>query len=148
PKATMRWSEKGYAFGIVCRARLKLLGWPWYMDIPFTNLSSIPGGYQRVRFLYLTWKIGIMRFEPATEDEIDLARRNPKAVLPGSPLMRPAPWCWGSLGTNQMGKAKVNGVSRPLKKPKRGKRLGPISPKLVLDSDVGKDEEVRSDGED
>lgn len=115
------------------------------MEIPFANLSSIPGGYPRLYFLFLTWKIGMMHFELATDEEVDLARRNPKAVLPGAPLMRPAPWCWGSLGTNQMGKAKTSGVSLPLKKPKRGKRMGPITPKVVLDSDVDVDDEVPSD---
>lgn len=141
----MRWTEKGYAFGIVCRARLKLLGWPWYLNIPFANLSSIPGGNERIRFLYMMWNIGVLRFEAATDDDVDLARRNPKAVLPGSPLTRPAPLCWGSLGTNQMGRAKPNGVALPLKRRKRGKRTGPISPKLVLDSDIDPEDEVHSD---
>ncbi|RDX44162.1 hypothetical protein OH76DRAFT_1360023 [Lentinus brumalis] len=143
----MRWTRKGYAFGVVCRGRHKLVGWPWYANIPFTNLSSIPGGQPTIRCLLLAWKLGILRFEPATEDEIDLARRNPDAVLPGAPPLQPAPFCWGSLGTNQMRKAKKNGVSLPLKKPLRGKRVGPISPKLVLDSDMGEDEEVCSDND-
>ena len=80
----MRYSKKGYALGVVVRCGHRLLSWPTYANIPFANLSAIPGGQPAIRFLLALWRVGILRFEPAADEYIDLARRNADAVMPGT----------------------------------------------------------------
>ncbi|KAI0747518.1 hypothetical protein C8Q74DRAFT_1311973 [Fomes fomentarius] len=82
-RARMRYSDDGYALGIVKRRRLKLLGWPWHLNIPFGNLSHIGGGQTSLAYLLALLNAGLLRFEPATDEEVELAGRNWTAVLPG-----------------------------------------------------------------
>ncbi|KAM5541960.1 hypothetical protein V8D89_004285, partial [Ganoderma adspersum] len=136
PTARMHWSKKGYAFGVVVRGRHHLRSWPTYANIPFADPSAIPGGQPTIRFLIALWDVGILRFEPATAEEIDLARRNPDAVLPGTPPAIPAPFCWGPFGRNDIGLGRLRPKTNPLGLPLRRPKNGPKTPKLLLDSDV------------
>ncbi len=108
-----------------------------YANIPFADPSAIPGG---MRFLLALWDVGILRFEPATAEEIDLARRNPDTVLPGTPPALPAPFCWGPFGRNDIGLGRLRPKTNPLGLPLRRPKTGPKTPKLLLDSDVDDDE--------
>lgn len=155
PKAIMHWTEKTYAHSIVVRRKHVVAGWPWYANIPFANPSDIPGGQGTLRFLLALWKVGILRFEQATAEQIDLARRNSRAVMPGAPVMRPPPFCWGPFGTNQIKKRRGKGRFYPRDNPRGSKprraRDGPKSAKLVLDESEGERDESEviseSDGE-
>ncbi len=147
PRARMRYSDDGYALGIVKRRRLKLLGWPWYLDIPFGNLSHIGGGQTSLAFLLALFNAGVLRFEPATDEEVELAGRNWTAVLPGSPPMRPPPFCWRKMGRNDMGQTRERPVTNPLGLPLRRERNGPKSAKLILDDDISETEKISSDVE-
>ncbi|PIL37670.1 hypothetical protein GSI_01364 [Ganoderma sinense ZZ0214-1] len=140
PKASMHWTKNGYAFGVVVRGGHHLRSWPTYANIPFADPSNIPGGQPTIRFLLALWDVGILRFEPATADDIDLARRNPAAVLPGTPPVRPAPFCWGPFGRNDIGLGRLRPKTNPLGLPLRRPKNGPKTAKLVLDSDVDDDE--------
>ncbi|KAI0747520.1 hypothetical protein C8Q74DRAFT_1311999 [Fomes fomentarius] len=75
-RARMRYSDDGYALGIVKRRRLKLLGWPWHLNIPFGNLSHIGGGQTSLAYLLALFDAGLLRFEPATDEKVELAGRN------------------------------------------------------------------------
>ncbi|KAI0706781.1 hypothetical protein C8T65DRAFT_651995 [Cerioporus squamosus] len=141
----MHWSMKTYALGIVYRGRHQLAGWPWYFNVPFGNLSDIPGGQQTLYSILITLNVGILRFEPVDDDFADLAKRNPKAVLPGAPVTRPAPWCWGPLGTDQIGTSTKNACFNSRGEPRRRVKDGPKTPKIVPDLDVEEDTEVESD---
>ncbi|OJT06315.1 hypothetical protein TRAPUB_2833 [Trametes pubescens] len=149
----MKYAPHGYATSIVIGRGLKLVGWPNGPEdaIPFGDPSDIPGGQPVIGRLLALWKSGELHFEPASEEERMLARRDPKAVLPGKPLERPAPRCWGPCGRNDMKKARkprpvVNANGRVIHQ--RRKRLGPITPKIVLgESDLDENDEVRSSGE-
>lgn len=140
----MRWTRKGYAFSVVHRGGQELRGWPRNAGIPFTNLSNIPGGQAPLRLLLAMWDTGILRFEDASDEERELAKRNPSAVFPGEPPALPAaPLCWGPFGTDQIGKQTGRGRYRhthnppPLVRlPIRRVKRGPKTPKLILDSDV------------
>ena len=145
----MGWSKKAYAFGVVVRSGHHLRSWPTYANIPFADPSAIPGGQPTMRFLLALWDVGILRFEPATAEEIDLARRNPDAVLPGAPPALPAPFCWGPFGRNDIGLGRPRPKTNPLGLPLRRPKNGPKTPKLLLDSDVEDDEisETESHGE-
>ncbi|KAM5542055.1 hypothetical protein V8D89_004365 [Ganoderma adspersum] len=147
PKAKMGWSKKAYAFGVVVRARHHLRSWPTYANIPFADPSAIPGGQPTIRFLLALWDVGILRFEPATAEDIDLARRNPDAVLPGIPPVLPAPFCWGPFGRNDIGLGRLRPKTNPLGLPLRHPKNGPKTAKLLLDSDVEDDEIVETEAE-
>ncbi|KAI1782369.1 hypothetical protein LXA43DRAFT_1051502 [Ganoderma leucocontextum] len=147
PKAKMGWSEKGYALGVVVRCKQNLLGWPWYANIPFANPSDIVGGQPVLCFLLSLWHAGILRFETASDEDIDLARRNARAVLPGAPPTRPPPFCWGPFGRNDIGLGRLRPVTNPLGLPLRHPRNGPKTPKLILDSDVEDSDVVDSESE-
>ncbi len=142
----MHWTVKTYGFGIVHRGRCQLAGWPWYLNIPFGNLSDVPGGQESMHILLLLLNLGVLRFESVDDDFADLAKRNPIAVLPGAPVTRPPPWCWGPFGTNQMGTSTNNACFNSRGEPRRRAKEGPKTPKLVLDSDI-EDTEVRSDAD-
>ncbi|KAM5532949.1 hypothetical protein V8D89_013417 [Ganoderma adspersum] len=88
-RARMRWSAKGYARHIVIRAEKILTGWPTYAGVPFGNLSDVPGGQPVMELLLSLWTSGMLRFEEASEDDVDLAVSDPTAVLPGAPLATP-----------------------------------------------------------
>ncbi|KAM5532944.1 hypothetical protein V8D89_013410 [Ganoderma adspersum] len=88
-RARMRWSAKGYARHVVIRGGKVLKGWPTYVDVRFGNLSDVPGGQPVMELLLSLWTSGMLRFEEASEEEIDLAVWNPTAVLPGAPLATP-----------------------------------------------------------
>ncbi len=85
----MRWSAKGYARHVVIRAGKVLRGWPTHAGVPFGNLSNVPGGQPVMDLLLALWTSGMLRFEDASEDEVDLAVWNPTAVLPGVLLDTP-----------------------------------------------------------
>lgn len=140
----MRWHQKGYALGIVHRGRYELKGWPWYFNIPFGNLSNVPGGQESMRSLLIVLNVGVLRFEPVDDDFADLVKRNPKAVLPGTPITRPAPWCFGPFGTDQIGTSTKNACFNSRGEPRRRVKDGPKTPKYVLDSDIEEDTEVES----
>lgn len=148
PKASMKWAPVHYALGVVYRGRYRLVGWPKKEGVPFGNLSSIPGGEPVMEFLLSLWLDGTMYFAPADDDYRDLAKRNPKAVLPADPPPRKAPKCWGSCGRNDIGKGRARPVTNPEGKPLRRKKDGPKTPKICLDSDVEDSDEVESDVED
>nr|VWO95418.1 F-box and WD domain protein [Ganoderma boninense] len=147
PKAKMGWSKKAYAFGVVVRGGHHLRSWPTYANIPFADPSAIPGGQPAIRFLLALWDVGILRFEPATTEERDLARRNPDAVLPGIPPMLRAPFCWGPFGRNDIGLGRLRPKTNPLSLPLRHPKNGPKTPKLVLDSDADDDEISETEAE-
>nr|VWP02316.1 DEP domain-containing protein [Ganoderma boninense] len=88
-RARMRWSTKGYARHVVIRGGKILKGWPTQAGVPFGNLSDVPGGQPVMELLLALWTSGILRFEDASEDDVDLAVWNPTAVLPGTPLATP-----------------------------------------------------------
>ncbi|PIL24499.1 hypothetical protein GSI_14254 [Ganoderma sinense ZZ0214-1] len=83
-RARMRWSAKGYARNVVIRGGKVLKGWPMYAGVRFGNLSDVPGGQPEL--LLSLWTSGMLRFEDASEDDVDLAVSDPVAVLPGTPL--------------------------------------------------------------
>lgn len=150
----MRYAPHGYATSIVIGRGLKLAGWPNGPEdgIPFGDPSDIPGGQPVIGRLLELWKSGELHFEPSSEEERMLARRDPKAVLPGEPLERPAPRCWGHCGRNDMKKARK---PRPLVDTngnmirRRRKKLGPTTPKIVFgESDIDENDEVWSGEED
>ncbi|KAI1783617.1 hypothetical protein LXA43DRAFT_1102335 [Ganoderma leucocontextum] len=141
PNAKMRWSKKGYALGVVVRGGHHLRSWPTYANIPFADPSAIPGGQPTMRFLLALWDVGILRFEPATAEDIDLACRNPDAVLPGTPPALRAPFCWGPFGRNDIGLGRLRPKTNPLGLSLRHPKNGPKTPKLLLDSD-GEDDEI------
>ena len=141
----MHWSMKTYALGVVHHGRHQLAGWPWYLNIPFGNLSDIPGGQQSLGTLLMLLNLGVLRFEPIDEDFADLAKRNPKAVLPGEPVTRPTPWGLGYFGTNQMGTSTKNACFNSRGQPRRRVKDGPKTPKYVVESEVEEDTEVESD---
>ncbi|KAI1782085.1 hypothetical protein LXA43DRAFT_1069337 [Ganoderma leucocontextum] len=145
--ANMGWSEKRYALAVVVRCGQNLVGWPWYANIPFANPSDLVGGQPVLRFLIALWNAGILRFEPATDEDIDLARRNARAVLPGAPPTRRAPFCWGPFGRNDIGLSRFRPVTNPLGLPLRHPRDGPKTPKLILDSDIEEEDVVDSESE-
>ncbi|PIL33140.1 hypothetical protein GSI_04589 [Ganoderma sinense ZZ0214-1] len=146
-KAKMGWSKKAYALGVVVRGGHHLRSWPTYANIPFADPSAIPGGQPTMRFLLALWDAGILRFEPATPEEIDLARRNPDAVCPGIPPVRPAPFCWGPFGRNDIGLGRHRPKTNPLGLPLRHPKNGPKTAKLVLDSDAEDDEISEAEAE-
>ena len=132
----MKYSVRGYA-GLVRRSEYVLKGWPRNHDIPFGNLSHVPGGEPIIGYLLALWKAGTLRFEPATEEDTDTARRNPRDILPGEPLPLRMPACWGPFGRNDMGKTRDA--------TKKKQRQGPLTQKLILDEPIGDEDEVESD---
>ncbi len=94
--ANLSYSEKLYAKNTVIRDGWKLCGWP--KKIPFKDFNSIRGGNAALRTLLRRWRKGVLRFERATLEDIEAARRDPSAVRPGAakkkarpPLATPAP---------------------------------------------------------
>ncbi|EIW51340.1 uncharacterized protein TRAVEDRAFT_54648 [Trametes versicolor FP-101664 SS1] len=78
-----------------------------------------------------------MYFERADEAFIDLAKRNPKAVMPGKPPSR-----------DDIGKARgrpASGINPKTGRPYRRRKDGPKTPKMILDSDIDSEDEVESD---
>ncbi len=143
-RATMKWTPKGYAKGVVLRRRRKLSVWPVWADIPFANLSDIPGGEPIIEYLLNLWTTGMMRFVEATETDVDLAKRRYMDVCPGVPLKLPQPRCWGPFTRNDLGKARRRPVTNPMGLPLKRKRVGAITPKLVLD-EIDETDEVLSE---
>ncbi|PIL34694.1 hypothetical protein GSI_03474 [Ganoderma sinense ZZ0214-1] len=87
----MRWSAKGCAWNIIIRGGKILKGCPTYAGVRFGNLSDVPGGQPVMELLLSLWTSGMLRFEDASEDDVDLAVSNPTAILPGAPLTTPQP---------------------------------------------------------
>ncbi|OSC96196.1 hypothetical protein PYCCODRAFT_1441201 [Trametes coccinea BRFM310] len=150
----MHWTPHGYARSIVFGRGQWLEGWPNDPDgenIPFGDLSSIPGGQPIISRLLDLWKMGKLYFRPATDEEKRLAWRNPEAVLPGRPVERPEPRSLGPYGRNDIGRPRsqpkiFDANGKPVGR--RWKRLGAITPKLCLqDEIVDPEEELLSDDE-
>lgn len=153
PVADMKWTGVYYANGVVIRGGQRLVGWPndEKESIPFGNLSDIPGGQPVIERLLELWEDGTIHFETADAAHIDLARRNPKAVLPGKPPPLPKPRAWGPYGRNDIGKRRRPPVvSAGVQGRKRRRRDGAITPKLILGegSDIDETEEIDSDFDD
>ncbi|OSD00678.1 hypothetical protein PYCCODRAFT_1346777, partial [Trametes coccinea BRFM310] len=107
PKTVMHWTPHGYARSIVHGRGQCLDGWPndpKGENIPFGDPSSIPGGRRIISRLLDLWKLGILHFRPATDEERRLAWRNPRAVLPGKPTKRPLHRSLGPFGRNDIGR--------------------------------------------
>ncbi|KAI0684142.1 hypothetical protein C8T65DRAFT_748961 [Cerioporus squamosus] len=148
-KARMGWSVIGYSRAVVVRGRLRLVGWPVWADIPFGDLSAIPGGEPVMEFLTELWNRGELRFEDADAAHIDLARRKPVDVLPGQPVELPAPRCWGPYPRNDLKLARFRPKTNPLGLPlKKGRMVGAITPKLIFDEVDSEEDEVSSEEED
>ncbi|KAL1943274.1 hypothetical protein VTO73DRAFT_4349 [Trametes versicolor] len=147
---TMKWVSPEYANAVVIRGAMRLVGWPNGKadGVPFGNLSDVPGGQPVMQRLLDLWASGVLRFEPADAAHIELARRNPRAVLPGTPPTLPAPRCWGRCGRNDMGRAHgrdPSGINPRTGRAYRRRRDGPKTPKIYLGSDVDEADEVDSD---
>ncbi|RPD70213.1 hypothetical protein L226DRAFT_493209, partial [Lentinus tigrinus ALCF2SS1-7] len=141
----MGWSIVSYAHTVVIRSHLRIVGWPVWADIPFGDLSRVPGGEPVMEFLTGLWDRGELRFEDADAAHIDLARRRPLEVLPGRPVKLPAPHCWGPYPRNDLKLARFRPKTNPLGLPlKKGRMVGAITPKLILD-EVDEEDEVRSE---
>lgn len=135
----MGWTKRGYR-RIVIKGGMVLRGWPRGSDgIPFQNLSYVKGGKAAMLRLAKAWESGELRFEDATEEEVDLALRCPAAVLPGDAPVLPAPQCWGPFVRNDMG------LTRDPTKKKQ--KMGPKTPKIVPYDSVDTDEEIESGDE-
>lgn len=80
--ASLSYSKKRYAKITVIQNELKLVGWP--KDIPFRDFNSVRGGNASLRRLLRRWRKGKLRFERATPEDIEAAKRDPSAVLPGA----------------------------------------------------------------
>ncbi|EIW56705.1 uncharacterized protein TRAVEDRAFT_49524 [Trametes versicolor FP-101664 SS1] len=164
PRIKMKWTAVEYANGVVVKGGHRLVGWPNRANeephdpngppldpldtIPFGNLSDIPGGQAVIQRLLDLWTSGKMYFERADEAFIDLAKRNPKAVMPGKPPVRPAPKCWGRQSRDDIGKARgrpASGINPKTGRPYRRRKDGPKTPKMILDSDIDLADEVESD---
>ncbi|KAI0633166.1 hypothetical protein C8Q77DRAFT_1074032 [Trametes polyzona] len=89
PGVTMKYTERGYANAIVRRLGVKIVGWP--ADIPFANPSDILGGTRTFLILRSLRDDGTLRFEDATDEEIEAAERNPRLVHPNPPRRRAPP---------------------------------------------------------
>lgn len=59
-----------------------LKGWP--KNIPFRDFNSVRGGNASLRRLLRRWRKGKLRFERATPEDIEAAKRDPSAVIPGA----------------------------------------------------------------
>ena len=77
----MKWTPRGYARQVVFRGELVLRGWPASDGIPFANLSKVKGGVSVMEYLLRLWETGRLRFERASEDEIELAYCSHKAAF-------------------------------------------------------------------
>lgn len=82
--ARLRYSTQGYA-DFVSEYRLKLVGWP--PSVPFANFSAILGGIEPIRTLHTAWRKHILRFEPATDEDVANAQRDPLSVHPNPELI-------------------------------------------------------------
>ena len=78
----MKWTPRGYARQIVFRGELVLRGWPVSDGIPFANLSKVKGGAPVMEYLLRLWETGRLRFEAASEDEVETAYCNYTSVFP------------------------------------------------------------------
>ncbi|KAI0349080.1 hypothetical protein OH77DRAFT_1375183, partial [Trametes cingulata] len=83
PRAHMSWTPARYAKLVVLRHRYKLVGWP--ADVPFRNLSSVPGGARPLLALRAAWDRASLRFEPVTAVDLVNAVRDPQSVCPNAP---------------------------------------------------------------
>ncbi|KAI0750299.1 hypothetical protein C8Q80DRAFT_682273 [Daedaleopsis nitida] len=133
PHARMCYSVVGYGLNVVHRRRYVLRGWPWYADIAFGNLSDVVGRKGQIWLMLALWDVGILRFEPATEEEVELGKRSPREVLPGSPWMRTSFGVGPALGRDTIKKNTGKARRGPRGLPRR--KNGPKTPKTVEDSD-------------
>ncbi len=100
----MHWGGGDFVENIVLREKRLLVGWPAH--ILFGELCRIPGGLAPMRELLDRWEAGTLRWRDATPEELHTARRDPRSVLPNTPLpprRRPSPppvegmWMVGTL---------------------------------------------------
>ncbi|KAI0350728.1 hypothetical protein OH77DRAFT_1386981, partial [Trametes cingulata] len=80
PGAHMSWTAEKYARLVVIRYGFKLVGWP--PNIPFVNLSCLPGGVLPLLKLRAAWNASTLRFEPATREDRAKAAYNPASIDP------------------------------------------------------------------
>lgn len=81
-RARLSYSARRYANDIVVKYGYKLSGWP--KKIPFRDFNSIRGGNAVLRKLIRLWNKRVLRFERATSEDIETAKCDPRAVLPGA----------------------------------------------------------------
>ena len=89
PNARMAWSIRLYAKLVVVGCRHKLINWP--ANIPFLSPSDIRGGISPIQLLYDLWQSGTLRFEPATDDDVNAARTDANRVHPNPALISEQP---------------------------------------------------------
>lgn len=65
------------------------MGWP--KNIPFRDFNSVRGGNASLRRLLRRWRKGKLRFERATPEDIEAAKRDPSAVIPGAAKKKTRP---------------------------------------------------------
>lgn len=91
--ARMQYSVGRHANRIVVEYGYKIVGWP--TGVLFTNFGDVPGGLAMRRELLRLWNTNVIRFEPATPEDIANAIRDPRTVHPGydpaAPRTEPAP---------------------------------------------------------
>ncbi|KAI0349713.1 hypothetical protein OH77DRAFT_1375045, partial [Trametes cingulata] len=80
PGARMSWTTDRYAKLVVVRYGYKLVGWP--ADVPFRNLSELPGGARPLLALRAAWNARTLRFEAASRVDLVNAARDPGSVSP------------------------------------------------------------------
>ncbi|OJT15284.1 hypothetical protein TRAPUB_8155 [Trametes pubescens] len=98
PRASLNYSENRYAKGTVIKYGYKLTGWP--KKIPFRNFNSLRGGNATLRMLICRWKDGKLRFERATPKDLELAKHDPSAILPGAAKNKPRYTGSGDVSTH------------------------------------------------
>ena len=149
PGARMGYTPTRYASAVVARGHGELKHWPGpgAGDIPFGDPSAIPGGIPVLEHLVDLCERGIIHFAAADAEHINLARRNPLAVLPGKPVKPRKFQQWGRFPRNDLGRARARPVTNPFGLPLKKRWLvGAITPKLILDeADEEWEDEVLSE---
>ena len=84
PDAQLWWTAEKFGRLVVWELGYKWAGWP--ADIPFRNLSHIPGGAQPLMQLRALWKSGELKLVPASRDERTRALHDPESVMPNVSL--------------------------------------------------------------
>ena len=84
PDAQLWWTAEKFGRLVVWELGYKWAGWP--ANIPFQNLSDIPGGAQPLKRLQKLWKSGELKLVPASGDERMRALHDPESVMPNPSL--------------------------------------------------------------
>ncbi|KAM5531125.1 hypothetical protein V8D89_013083 [Ganoderma adspersum] len=124
-EAGMYWTLEDYIESVVLQHGVKLVGWP--PDIPFRNLSNIPGGVSVLTHLEHRWESGILKFVRITEDERRAASLHPELLAPAPKYAkRKQPGSREDIGRGRY-RYKTNPYNLALRHPK----TGPKTPKYV-----------------